>query len=113
MLHFALCMSMYVQGVCLEIKIFVVSGPTSKIPASDGGLCSGELLMMWSAVCSGLPHSHAALSASPHFFIDVMICTDRPQFVVCSESSSVFYTDPSPWCVLLCPMNCSLVTQGL
>ena len=38
---------------------------TSKTPASDGGLCSGQLLMMWPAVCSGSPHSHAALSASP------------------------------------------------
>ena len=26
------------------------SSPTSKRPASDGGLCSGQLLMMWSAV---------------------------------------------------------------
>ena len=44
---------------------------TSKRPASDGGRYSGQqLLMMWSAVCSGSPHSHAALSASPHFFID-------------------------------------------
>ena len=25
--------------------------------------------MMWSAVCSGSPHSHAELSASPHFFM--------------------------------------------
>ena len=48
----------------------LVNGPTSKRPASDGGLCSGQLLMMWSAVCSGSPHSHAALSASPHFFMD-------------------------------------------
>ena len=48
----------------------LVNGPTSKRPASDGGICSGQLLMMWSAVCSGSPHSHAALSASPHFFMD-------------------------------------------
>ena len=27
---------------------------------------------MWSAVCSGSPHAHAALSASPHFFIDAL-----------------------------------------
>ena len=47
----------------------LVSGPTSKRPASDGGLCSGQLLMMSSAVCSGSPHSHAALSASPRVFI--------------------------------------------
>ena len=28
--------------------------------------------MMWSAVCSGSPHSHAALSASPHCFMDAL-----------------------------------------
>ena len=28
----------------------LVNGPTSKRPASDGGLGSGQLLMMWSAV---------------------------------------------------------------
>ena len=46
-----------------------VNDPTSKRPTSDGGRCSGQLLMMWSAVCSGSPHSHAALSARPHFFM--------------------------------------------
>ena len=50
----------------------LVNGPTSKGPASDGGRCSGQLLMMWSPVCSGSPHSHAALSASPHFFMDAL-----------------------------------------
>ena len=50
----------------------LVNGPTSKMPAYDGGLCIGQLLMMWSAVCSGSPHSHAALSASPHFFMDAL-----------------------------------------
>ena len=50
----------------------LVNDPTSKRPASDGGLCSGQLSMMWSAVCSGSPHSHAALSASPHFFTDAL-----------------------------------------
>ena len=49
-----------------------INGPSSKRPASDGGRCSGQLLMMWSAVCSGSPHSHAALSASPHFFMDAL-----------------------------------------
>ena len=48
----------------------MVNGPTSKRPALDDGLCSGQLLMMWSAVCSGSPHSHAARSGSPHFFMD-------------------------------------------
>ena len=50
----------------------LVNGPTSKRPASDGGRCSGQLLMMWSAVCSGSPHSHAALSARPHFFMEAL-----------------------------------------
>ena len=50
----------------------MVNGPTSKRPASDGGLCSGQLFMMWSAVCSGSPYSHAALSSSPHFFMDAL-----------------------------------------
>ena len=59
----------------------LVNGPTSKRPASDGGRCSGQLLMMWSAVCSGSPHSHAALSASPHFFMEALY---RPT-PVCSQ----------------------------
>ena len=42
---------------------------TSKMPDSDGSLCSGQLLMMWSAVCCGSPHLHAALS---HFFTDAL-----------------------------------------
>ena len=50
----------------------LVNGPTSKSPASDGGRCSGQLLMMWSAVCSGSPHSHVARSASPHFFVEAL-----------------------------------------
>ena len=50
----------------------LVNSPTSKRPASDGGRCRGQLLMMWSAVCSGSPHSHAALSTSPHFFMDAL-----------------------------------------
>ena len=50
----------------------LANGRTSKRPTSDGGLCSGQLLMMWSAVCSGSPHSRAALSASPHFFMDAL-----------------------------------------
>ena len=31
---------------------------------------NGQLLVMWSAVCSRSPHSHAALFARPHFFMD-------------------------------------------
>ena len=37
-----------VNSVCWSHAL--VNGPTSKRPASDGGLCSGQLLMMWSAV---------------------------------------------------------------
>ena len=74
-----------VNSVCWSHAL--VNGPTSKMPASDGG----QLLMMWSAVCSGSPQSHAALSASPHFFMDALYyCTDRPQFAVGLESSIVF-----------------------
>ena len=50
----------------------LVNGTTSKRLVSDGGLCSGHLLMMWSAVSSGSPHSHAALSASLHFFVEAL-----------------------------------------
>ena len=80
----------------------LVNGPTSKRPASDGGRCSGQLLlMMWSAVCSGSPHSHAALPASPHFFMEA-----RPtQFAVCLGSSSVFDSDILPWRLLLGPIR--------
>ena len=42
------------------------------MPAADGGLCSGQLFSIWSSVCSVSPHSHAALSASPHFFMDAL-----------------------------------------
>ena len=60
---FRISSSHIVNSVCWSHAL--VNGPTSKRPASDGGLCSWQLLMMWSAVCSGSPHSHAALSASP------------------------------------------------
>ena len=66
----------------------LVNGPTSKRPASDGGRCSGQLLMMWSAVCSGSPHSHAALSASPHFFMEALYRPTPVRSLL--RSSSVF-----------------------
>lgn len=50
----------------------LVSGPTSKRPASEGGLYKGQAVIMWSAVCSGSPHSHAAPSARPHFLMDAL-----------------------------------------
>ena len=56
--------SQIVNSVCWSHAL--VNGPTSKGPASDGGRYSGQLLMMWSAICSGSPHSHVAFSASPH-----------------------------------------------
>ena len=63
------CMSSsHINSLCWSHAL--VNGPTSKRPASDGGRCSGQLLMMWSAVCYGSPHSHAALSASSHFFME-------------------------------------------
>ena len=59
-----------VKSVCWSHAL--VNGPTSKRPVSDGGRCSGQLLMMRSDVCSGSPHSHAALSASNYFFMDAL-----------------------------------------
>ena len=67
---FRISSSHIVNSVCWSHAL--VNGPTSNRQASDGGRCSGQLLMMWSAVCSGSPHSHDALSASPHFFMDVL-----------------------------------------
>ena len=55
-----------INSICWSHAL--ANGPTSKRPASDGGRCSGQLLMMWSAVCSCSPH--AELSARPHFFVD-------------------------------------------
>ena len=59
-----------INSVCWSHALF--NDPTSKSPSSDYGVCSEELLMMWSAVCSGSPHSHAALSASSHFFMEAL-----------------------------------------
>ena len=56
----------------------LVSGPTWKRPVSEGGLYRGQVVMMCSAVCSGSPHSHTALSARPHFFMGVL---KRPTLV--------------------------------
>ena len=64
-----------------------------------GGLCSGQLLRMWAALCSGSPQSHVALSALPHFFMGALY---RPiQSAVCLESSSVFDSDLLPRRLLL------------
>ena len=86
-----------VNSVCWSHAL--VNGPTSKMPASDGGMCIGQLLMMWSAVCSGSPHSHAALSASPHFFMDALYrptpVRSRFRFVHCFRLRSSPLT-PSP-----------------
>ena len=50
---FRISSSHIVNPVCLSHAL--VNGPTSKRPASDGGRCSGQLLMMWPAVCSVFP----------------------------------------------------------
>ena len=77
--HLCLCLFFFffrissyhiVNSVCWSHAL--ANGPTSKRPASDGGLCSGQLMVMWPAICSGSPHSHAALSTSPHFFMDAL-----------------------------------------
>ena len=98
----------------------LVNGPTSKRPASDGGRCSGQLLMMWSAVCSGSPHSHAALSASPHFFMDALyqptsVCS-LFRVVQCFRLRSSPLT-PTPgdvfgW-VRMCPTPASMLPQSM
>ena len=67
---FRISSSRIFNSVCWSHAL--VNGPTSKRPASDSGRCSGQLLVMWSAVCAGSPHSHAALSASPHFFMEAL-----------------------------------------
>ena len=41
-------------------------------PSSVGGLYRGQEVIMSSAVCSGSPHSHTALSVRPHFFMDAL-----------------------------------------
>ena len=62
-------------------------------------LCNGQLLMMWSAVCYGSPHSHAALSANPHFFMDALYrptpVRSRFRVVHCFRLRSSLLT-PSP-----------------
>ena len=72
-----------VNSVCCSRAL--VSGPTSKVLASGGGLGSGQLLMMWSAVCSGSPHSHAALSAHPTYswlIMETMIRDHMMDFLI-------------------------------
>ena len=71
---------------------------TSKRPDSDGGLCSGQLLIMWSAVCSvhtHMPHCPPVPTSS------WMLCTDRPQFAACLESTAlsaqIFSIDAFSW----------------
>ena len=67
---------------------------TSKRPDSDGGLCIGQLLIIWSAVCSvhtHMPHCPPVPTSS------WMLSTDRPQFAACLESTvfsaQIFSTD--------------------
>ena len=67
---FRISSSHIINSVCWSHAL--VNGPTSNRPASYGGRCSEHLLMIWSAVCSGSPHSHAEMSASSHFFMDAL-----------------------------------------
>ena len=74
---FCISSSHIVNSVCWSHAL--VNAPTSKRPASDGGRCSGQLLMMWAAaVCSGSPYSHAALSAT---FLQFHLCLVSPRNV--------------------------------
>ena len=66
-----------VNSVCWSHAL--VNGPTSKMPASDGGLCIGQLLMMWSAVCSGwlrmnCIHSQSVFAWTLTEMSDTLIC---------------------------------------
>ena len=74
----------------------------NRVPVHEtSGLCSGQLLMMWSAVCSGSPHMpHCPpVPTSP-----LLSCSGRPQFAVCLESSSVFDSDLLPGRLVLGPI---------
>ena len=54
-----------------------ITGPNAKEPVSEGGLCSGQPLMMCSAACSGSPPCHAPLCQVPTS--SSMIWSDRLQ----------------------------------
>ena len=59
-----------------------------------------QLLMMWSAVCSGSPHSHAALSARPHFFMDALYRPTPVRSLFKSRSvfsAQIFSLDAFSW----------------
>ena len=43
----------------------LISSPTSKRTASEGGQYRGKPVIICSAVCTGSMHSHAVLSAKP------------------------------------------------
>ena len=53
---FCISSSHIVNSVCWSHAL--VNCPTSKRPASDGGLCSGQLLMMWAALSVLARHTH-------------------------------------------------------
>ena len=83
-----------VNSVCWSHAL--VKGPTSKRPASDGGRCSGQLLMMWSAVCSASPHSHASLP-SPHFVMDALYRPTPVRSLFRVVHTAVFSTQIFSW----------------
>ena len=80
---------------------------TSKRPDSGGGLCIGQLLIMWSAVCSvhtHMPHCPPVPTSS------CMLCTDRPQFAVGLESTvfsaQIFSIDAFSWVRYVAVYSC-------
>ena len=60
----AFCSS--VSSIHVLVALSTSISPLSRV----GGLNIWQSLMMWSAVCSGAPHSQLALSARPHARID-------------------------------------------
>ena len=79
-----------VNSVCWSHAL--VNGPTSKMPASDGGLCIGQPLMMWSAVCSGSPLTCRTVRQSPLLHGCFVPTNPGPLF-----SAQVFSLDALSW----------------
>lgn len=78
----------------------LVSGPTWKRPASDGGLYRGQVVIMCSADCSGSPHLHAV-----HFIEDLKQATPwcrRFSRVHCRRGRSSPLTPPLGSQMYLC-----------
>lgn len=82
----------------------LVSGPTWKRPASHGGLYIRQVVMMWSAVCSG----SLELFARPHFFTDAL----KHPTPMCSRFSMVHCRDYSFHAIAQVP-DVAVDTHGL